>query len=246
MQGKARFDTDGDRAGTQQRFIVNLIIIDEGPWRMHLADLMGYGAAICVFIAFYMKTMVPLRVAGIISNLLFIAYGYYAQAYPVLYLHLALLPLNILRLYQIKQLLDNLREASSTDLNMDWLKPFSNVMSFSAGEVVFRKGDTAHDMMIVASGRFRLTELDLTIENGAVVGELGLLSPDQTRTATLTCEQDGSILMITYERLRQVYFQNREFGFYFLKLTTRRLFENTRRLEERLAALERPGARGAL
>ncbi len=205
---------------------------------MQFADLVGYGAAVCVFIAFYMKTMIPLRVAGIISNLLFIAYGYFSHAYPVLYLHLALLPLNILRLYQIKQLLDNLRDASNTDLNMEWLKPFSNVIAFSAGDVVFRKGEPAHDMMVVASGHFRLTELGLNIEKGAVVGELGLLSPDQTRTATLTCDRDGTILVITYERLKQIYFQNREFGFYFLKLTTRRLFENSRRLEEKTTQLE--------
>jgi hypothetical protein len=68
---------------------------------MSRAELIGYAAAGCVFVTFYMKTMVPLRVAGIVSNVLFIAYAYDLPAYPVLILHLALLPLNIIRLRQM-------------------------------------------------------------------------------------------------------------------------------------------------
>ena len=65
------------------------------------AELLGYAAAACVFVTFYMKTMVPLRIAGIVSNFLFIGYGYAVDAYPVLILHLVLLPLNIVRLRQM-------------------------------------------------------------------------------------------------------------------------------------------------
>jgi len=35
--------------------------------------------------------------------------------------------------------------------------------------------------------------------------------------------------------VKQLYFQNPKFGFYFLQLTSRRLFENVARLEKRLA-----------
>ena len=65
------------------------------------AELLGYAAATCVFVTFYMKTMVPLRIAGIVSNFLFIGYGYAVGAHPVLILHLVLLPLNIIRLRQM-------------------------------------------------------------------------------------------------------------------------------------------------
>ena len=40
-----------------------------------LADAMGYIAALLVFMTFWMKTMVPLRLAGLASNVFFIAYG---------------------------------------------------------------------------------------------------------------------------------------------------------------------------
>jgi CRP/FNR family cyclic AMP-dependent transcriptional regulator len=40
---------------------------------------------------------------------------------------------------------------------------------------------------------------------------------------------------MSYDSIEQLYFQNPHFGFYFLKLTTRRLFENVSRLEGKLA-----------
>src|SRR6202012_2512400 len=92
---------------------------------MSRAELVGYAAAACVFVTFYMKTMVPLRVAGIISNVLFIAYGYDLLAYPVLILHLVLLPLNIIRLRQMLHLTRQIEEATKGDGNMNWVKPFS-------------------------------------------------------------------------------------------------------------------------
>ena len=202
---------------------------------MGLGEIFGYSAAVCVFLTFYMKTMVPLRIAGIASNVLFILYGFYAGAHPVLILHLALLPLNIWRLHEMQQLMRQMREATHGDLNMEWLKPFTATRNVSAGETLFRKGETANNMMVVMSGRFRLQEIDVTVEPGAVVGELGFLALDHKRMATLKCEAPVQVLVITYDQLKQVYFQNKQFGFYFLQLTTRRLFENIVRLEQELA-----------
>ena len=68
---------------------------------MRFAEVLGYIAATLVFATFSMKTMVPLRIIAIASNFLFIAYGYLHPAYPVLVLHVALLPLNVWRLRQM-------------------------------------------------------------------------------------------------------------------------------------------------
>ena len=38
----------------------------------------------------------------------------------------------------------------------------------------------------------------------------------------------------TYQQVKELYFQNPQFGFYFLRLTSERLFENINRLEEEL------------
>ena len=66
-----------------------------------LSEISGYVAStlgLCTFVA---KDMRVLRIVAIFSNLAFITYGTIEWLPPVLYLHLALLPLNIVRLAQI-------------------------------------------------------------------------------------------------------------------------------------------------
>jgi CRP/FNR family transcriptional regulator, cyclic AMP receptor protein len=72
------------------------------------------------------KTMVPLGILGIISNILFIAYGYLAAAYPPLVLHLLLLPLNLVRLREMLRVTKQVEQAASGDHNMSWVKPFTS------------------------------------------------------------------------------------------------------------------------
>ena len=38
----------------------------------------------------------------------------------------------------------------------------------------------------------------------------------------------------TYEQVKELYFQNPQFGFYFLRLTSERLFDNIKRLEQEI------------
>src|ERR1700755_3492879 len=156
------------------------------------AELLGYAAAACVFVTFYMKTMVPLRIAGIVSNFLFIGYGYAVDAYPVLFLHLVLLPLNILRLHQMRKLIRQIEEATKQDLNLNWVKPFSSTKSFVAGDVVFRRRDPADEMFFIVSGCFRVTERSLDLQIGDVFRELGLLNSGRAGTRALACVAAGS------------------------------------------------------
>jgi CRP/FNR family transcriptional regulator, cyclic AMP receptor protein len=52
----------------------------------------------------------------------------------------------------------------------------------------------------------------------------------------------GKLLEITYSQLRQLYFQNPKFDFYFIELINKRLFENIVRLESENAALRNTAA----
>jgi len=63
-----------------------------------MSNLLGYAASLAVLASFLMRSMVPLRLAAILSNVLFISFGYIAHIHPVLLLHTALLPINIARL----------------------------------------------------------------------------------------------------------------------------------------------------
>jgi CRP-like cAMP-binding protein len=203
------------------------------------SEWLGYIAAAFVFATFSVKTMVPLRVIAVASNILFIAYGYLHPAYPVLVLHIALLPLNIWRLQQMLSLVRETKAAQEEDLDMNWIRPFTTTRAMSPGEVLFRKGDAANEIIFIMSGSLRIPELGIQIPPGEVVGELGMLSPEKLRTQSAVCVDGGQILTITYDQVRQLFFQNPRFGYYFMQLSARRLFENTKRLQGEIERLRR-------
>jgi Sigma-70 region 2 len=67
----------------------------------NISGISGYVASTLVLLTFVAKDMRLLRTIAIFSNLAFIIYGTIEWLPPVLYLHLVLLPLNIVRLREI-------------------------------------------------------------------------------------------------------------------------------------------------
>ena len=69
---------------------------------MSWTDLLGYAASAMVLATFCMSSMLYLRLVAIGSNILFILFGSIVHIYPVLLLHVVLLPVNVARLLQIR------------------------------------------------------------------------------------------------------------------------------------------------
>lgn len=203
---------------------------------MTFVDGLGYFASLLVLATFSMRTMLPLRLTGIASNFAFIAYGYADAAWPVMALHIILLPLNTLRLYQMMQLVKQVREATRGDLSMDWLKPYMTSRRCRAGDIIFRKDEISECLYYTLNGRYRLNEIGTEIPPGQMIGEIGFVAPEKKRTLTFECTEDGTLLTISYKQLSQLYFQNPKFGLYFLQLIAERLFSDIRRLESDQAA----------
>jgi hypothetical protein len=194
----------------------------------NMCALIGAGFYAATFL---MRTMVPLRVFGIISTLFFIAYGLLGGAIATFLMYLLLLPINGLRLVQMINLVKKARAAARGDLSTDWLKPFMDGRNYRKGDVLFRKGQPAGEMFLTVTGKFLVTEIGVELPPGRLVGELGFLTPNNRRTQTVECIEDGSVLTVSYDRLLEVYFQNPEFGYYFLRLSGDRLLQNIRQLE---------------
>ena len=129
------------------------------------------------------------------------------------------------------KLVKKARLSAEGDLSMSWLEPYMTSRSYKKNDRLFRKGDKAGEMFIVVTGKFLVTELGLEIPPGRLFGELGFLSPNNHRTQSVECIESGSVLTITYDKLLELYFQNPEFGYYFLRLTSERLLQNMARLE---------------
>ncbi|SIO19470.1 cyclic nucleotide-binding protein [Bradyrhizobium erythrophlei] len=205
----------------------------------HLAQHAGTAgalfASIFVVATTTMRTMIPLRVFGILANVVLFATAIPIHNYLVMVVQAAMLVVNSYRLHQMLQLVRDVKKSVNSDLSMDWLKPFMTERNCTAGEVLFYKDEKAEDMLYIVSGRFRLVESGIELPVGAIVGELGMLSPSNTRTQSLECVEAGRILSVSYSKVEELYVQNPAFGFYFLRLSSARLFQNLDALEKRLA-----------
>ncbi|MGC2081548.1 MAG: cyclic nucleotide-binding domain-containing protein [Xanthobacteraceae bacterium] len=210
--------------------IVNRLI-DVGLAHINLANMLALTGAIFFVATLMVRTIVPLRVIGIVSNVFFIAYGALAGSASTFFLYLLSLPINAIRLRQMLTLVRKARVSAQGDLSMDWLRPFMSPRKYRKGDVLFHKGDTAKEMFLTVTGKFLVTEINVELPPGRMMGELGFVDPKNRRTQTVECIEDGDVLSITYEKLLELYFQNPEFGYYLLRLTTERLLQNISRLE---------------
>nr|AWM04787.1 cyclic nucleotide-binding domain-containing protein [Bradyrhizobium amphicarpaeae] len=182
-----------------------------------------------------MRTMVPLRVANMIGCAFFAVFGALSANVSTFLLYLLLLPINALRLRQMLKLVKKARHAAEGDMSIEWLKPFMTERKYRRGDTLFKLGDPAKEMLLTVTGKFLVKEINVEIGPGALMGELGFLTPDNRRTGTIECIEDGQVLTITYDRLLEIYFQDPQFGYYFLVLTSQRLLQNIDRLQKQLA-----------
>jgi len=206
-------------------------LVDVGLAHINLANMLALTGAVFFVATLMVRTIVPLRIIGIISNVFFIAYGALAGSASTFFLYLLSLPINAIRLRQMLTLVRKARVSAQGDLSMDWLRPFMTPRKYRKGDVLFRKGDAAKEMFLTVTGKFLVTEIGVELPAGRMMGELGFVDPKNRRTQTVECIEDGDVLAITYEKLLELYFQNPEFGYYFLRLTTERLMQNISRLE---------------
>jgi CRP-like cAMP-binding protein len=206
-------------------------VTDFAVANVNTANMLALAGAMFYVATLMMRTIVPLRVIGIISITFFIAYGVVAGAVGTFLLYLFSLPVNVIRLRQMLTLVKKARMSSQGDLSMDWLRPYMTPRRYKKGEILFRKGDVANEMFLTVTGKFLVTEIGIELPPGRIMGELGFASPKNRRTQTIQCLENGDVLTITYETLLELYFQNPEFGYYLLCLTSERLLQNIARLE---------------
>src|SRR5215470_19203650 len=113
----------------------------------HLAEHAGTAgtlfASIFVVSMTTMKTMVPLRVFGILLNLVLIATAIPTHNYLTIVVQSVVLVLNAYRLHQMLQLIRDVRKSVNSDLSMDWLRPFMTERPYKAGEILFYKDEKA-------------------------------------------------------------------------------------------------------
>lgn len=195
--------------------------------------LAGWLASLLVFSAFFMKTMLPLRLTAVGSNVGFITYallgldyGIFGRLYPILVLHSCLLPLNVIRLRQLVGLVEAVEGASNQEA-IQALIPYMKTRSGAAGDVVFRRGDRADTLYVVQKGEVVFPETGKSISAGAVFGEVGLFAPQGVRSLTAVCENDCRLAEISKEKALELYYQNPRFGMFLIRLVAGLLLQSS-------------------
>jgi len=196
-------------------------------------QIMAWIASILVFLAFFMKTMIPLRAVAIASNVAFISYallgvyyGIFEKVFPIFVLHVALLPLNILRLFQIKQLINKIRKASAHEDSVQYLIPYMKKETHAKGEVLFHKGDNADKIYFIQKGIVTIPEINKHLDRGAIFGEVGVFSSHAARSASAICSEESELYSIHHDKVIELYYQNPKFGFFIARLLSRYASEN--------------------
>lgn len=200
-----------------------------------LGETLGLlGVCFCIA-SFAVKSMVPLRALAIAGNVSFIAYGLVESLLPSLLLNGVLLPMNVFRLREIANLSREITRSTRESPVSEWLLPHMRPRAFKAGEILFRRGDVAHELIYVASGELRMPEIGARIGPGTLIGEIGLFSPEKRRTQSLVCETDGELYYMSEEMIFLLYYQNPKLGFFLMRLVVQRLLGDLHRLEGKLA-----------
>ena len=193
---------------------------------MNWVEVLGFIASGAVFVTFWMKTLIPLRIIGIASNLLFFSYGLNADLTSITLLHGFLFPLNCLRLYQAMALRRRIHDMAHSEYDVKSLLPMMSEHKIPGNKFLFERGDAAHNIYYLAKGKAHIVELEIDIDPGHLVGEIAIFTPDKKRTQSIKCVENCIFLAISEEKVLQMYAQNPEFGLYLIKMAVDRLLTN--------------------
>ena len=194
--------------------------------RHEYAELIGIAAAAASLYAAHARTMIPLRIAAIVANALAMSYSFLHGTYPTFALNAILLPINAWLLRAMLNLIRNINEATKGDMNVDWLLPYTRPVHFKAGDLIMQRGEYATAAFYITSGEVEMVEINQSYEKGTLVGEIGLFAPQGRRNMTIRCKTNVDAAQIDYDRFKELYFQNPQFGFRLLHLIVARMQTN--------------------
>lgn len=187
-------------------------------------QLVAWIASALVFMSCFMKTMVPLRMLGICSNVVFIFYCLLGLRYdmfdkllPILILHAGLLVINVTRLSQVKATMRQIREATGGRNSLELLTPYMRKETAAPGQVLFSKGDAADRIYLLRRGRVRLAEIDKLLGPGDMFGEVGVFADHKRRGSTAVCAEECEFFSITGDKVIELFFQDPRFGLFVVR-----------------------------
>jgi CRP-like cAMP-binding protein len=149
----------------------------------------------------------------------------------------------------IREQLNKLREEMIFDLlddrDIEQIVPFFELVTYSAGTVIFKEGDPGDFVGFVVSGKlevkkqteFKGNQLIIALlGSGALVGELSMFDK-HNRSATVEAKEDTVLIKLWNEKFESLIGQHPYIGIKILKSFIRILSLRLRKVTERLTAI---------
>ena len=110
---------------------------------------------------------------------------------------------------------------------------------FPAGATIFREGDRAMTAYIVLKGKVQIVTRTAAHEavtltecgEGALFGELALMTPDSTRTATAETGEGCELMVVSQAKLRERLDSADPFVRYWVEYLSRRVIDLSKRIK---------------
>lgn len=188
--------------------------------------VLGFIGAGLMVASYLMKNMLPLRLVALAANVFLVAYAVMTLSWPTVVLYVAMIPINVKKVREIRKLIKAIEQARTDTPLADWLLPHMSRREVKAGTTLWKKDDVATEMVYVHSGRLRLLEHDVVMDPGALVGEIGLFAPENRRTGSVVCETDCTLYALSADGMAQLYYLNPKLGFHVMRLVVARLLHD--------------------
>ncbi|MDE2253474.1 MAG: cyclic nucleotide-binding domain-containing protein [Betaproteobacteria bacterium] len=170
-------------------------------------EIVAWVASALVFASFFMRTIVPLRIAAIASNVAFITYsllgmryGIFAKVFPIFVLHGSLLPLNVYRLRQIKASSRHRKAGAETPTPSpeDTFGFVGERVEYAAqGQWLCLRGDPASALVQIRRGQVELVELRRKLAPGQFFGETAIFSETGRHPYSARCLDDCELCIMS-------------------------------------------------
>jgi CRP/FNR family transcriptional regulator, cyclic AMP receptor protein len=197
---------------------------------VHVAGII---AACLVFSCFYMRTMVPLRWTALASNVASLVYSVPLGPWPFAILHGALLPLNLMRLLELRSLVRRLRTARAGTFDINILMQVTKKERFPAGHVMFGRGDKADKAYCLAAGRVAVPAYGVELDAGDFFGAIGVFMPDNLRPSTMVCVTEVEVFVIDTGSIVAMFAQEPGLAVHLLGLACARMNANVEHFRAR-------------
>jgi serine phosphatase RsbU (regulator of sigma subunit)/anti-sigma regulatory factor (Ser/Thr protein kinase) len=109
-----------------------------------------------------------------------------------------------------------------------WPLDFMKKEEFKKGDVIFKAGDKADKMYYIKKGVIKLLEINKSVKEGDVIGEMGIFSPFKERTASAVCEEDLETYTMGKDEVMKFFGQDPNLAIELIQMSVKRFIENLR------------------